>query len=361
MITYIFANRNYDIMKIHISSTPEVPENFVHNVCNILNEAQGDELVFSSYNSLSTPDIRKMNYRITQTDKSVVLSFDDLFSICNGFRLKYSIADDDFVVILTSARNNLNWFSATKDKNIFIDINDWDEYTDRDAKYGVSYQVIENVFQSLIGISCDNAENHPNVHYENEGCINEMCLQKSKVIVKLKTADICSSCYNTALEEGISIHVMTQIFNIIKNIREEVITRVTDNMIEPKILRVESKGKIRIGGKYIKLEPLPRALYIFFLKHPEGESQRNLCNHVDEIFDLYKKIKAAAIRSRVENLTRNYIDKRSTFNKNHSKLNADLIEQIPESIANFYTVNKDNNDLYKVRVSPDYLDIRPEF
>ena len=49
-------------------------------------------------------------------------------------------------------------------KNIFIYGLDWEYYTKHDDKYGIAYQVVENIFQSQIELNIDDVDNEPNIH-----------------------------------------------------------------------------------------------------------------------------------------------------------------------------------------------------
>jgi len=347
-------------MNIHVTSTPDISDEFIQSICDELNKVKG-EMKFIKGNKLSINQLTRVNQSFNQVDEIESLPFDELFAICEGYRFIDGIDDDKFVVLLTSIRNDSNWFSASLGKNIFVDTNDWEELTGKNPKYSISYQIIENIFQSLLGITYQNADGNPNVHFNTRGCINDFCENKSDVLLKLRTADICLSCINRAIELGITGNTLNNIQEIFLNLSKEIRSLNTQALVQPEVIHIYEKGRIEIGNKEIKLEPLPKTLFIFFVKHTDGKALNSLDAHTQELFEIYLKLRPGGELIKIENLVKPYLNPSSTFTKNMSSLNKSLITQLGDSIAEYYTVNKDGDDIYKVRITPDYLDIRPEF
>ncbi|MEZ4823162.1 MAG: hypothetical protein R2942_12390 [Ignavibacteria bacterium] len=129
------------------------------------------------------------------------LSLEELFSLCDSFRKRYRIRKNDFVVLITNRFNSLNWFShCNADKNAFIHAAEWEKfYINAYHKYPVAYQVIENVlepygsgitgrYNEYVSLSCKRMH-------------NDFCKDKREVILKLRTADICGSCFKRIEEK----------------------------------------------------------------------------------------------------------------------------------------------------------------
>ena len=201
-------------MKIFITGTPEVTNQLISNVVELLNKFNG-ELKFIKLKNLEKERFNVICPNIENINNTSELSFDQLFELCKGVRLiNTEIKNTDHIVLLTSLKNDKNWFSASIKKDTFIDTNNWNEITNSDPKFGIGYQVVENIFQLLIGINYRNAHNHSNVHHTDEFCINEMCINKQKVIVKLKSADICDSCINLASEMKVKDEIVEGSYSI---------------------------------------------------------------------------------------------------------------------------------------------------
>ncbi len=158
-------------VNIFITSTPEVPTDLIDNVCDILN-IPGSDLNFSPATPINIARVNSLNPYFPVVNHGTIFTFNNLFYLCNFFRNTQDKLDTDFVVILTSHRNEFNWFSATENRNIFVHTEDWEILTKKENKFGVAYQVIENIFQSLIGSSYEVTEESVNVHFKPIGCIN---------------------------------------------------------------------------------------------------------------------------------------------------------------------------------------------
>ena len=180
-------------MKVHITSTPEFDFNIVKEVVSILNKTKGF-LEFSCDEPFTNEEISLVN-PIFKSPKAIEsLTFDEFFGLCQGYRTitkrKLNIKDDEYVVMVTSIHNHKDWFSAFLEKDIFIYGLDWEYYTKQDDKFGIAYEVLENIFQSQIKLNIDDVDNEPNIHIPSIGCINDMCMDKVDIMFKLRTADI---------------------------------------------------------------------------------------------------------------------------------------------------------------------------
>jgi len=352
-------------MKIYLTGTPEISNQVVSNVVELLNKYNG-ELKFSKYKNIDKERFNIICPNIENIDKSNKLSFDSLFSLCQSVRLiNTDIKNIDHVVLLTSIKNDKNWFSASIKKDTFIDINNWGDITNSDPKFGIAYQVVENIFQLLIGIDHSNAHNHKNVHHTDEFCINEMCINKQKVIVKLKSADICESCIKLADEMNVKKEIVEEVLLIINHIRENLIARVLSKPIELEKVDINEKGKIMIGSKIIETQEIPKTLFIFFLKKLNGVSSDKLSDHVDLLYNIYTNIKKKPIKSRIEGLVNpNFgaADKYGNFYKQRNQLTRDLSTSINSKILDHYTINLNRKSgLYKINLDKKYIKINKKF
>jgi hypothetical protein len=340
-------------MNIYITATPEINKEMIDSVCNELNIVNG-EIKFIPQNSLNNIQLKQIDSTLFNHDLNAAASFKSLFKICSIYRLINSISEEDFVVLLTSIRNEDNWFSATEKRNVFIDINDWDKFTGKDPKYGISYQVIENLFQSLIGISHYNSINHPNVHFENDGCINDFCQDKSKVIIKLRTADICSLCQEKARTEGVNIKILNQIQYIMESIRRNVRNLNTFNEIRPEVITVDQRGRISIGDKIIEINKLPSTLYIFFLNQNSPIKKTGLRQFFRYILSVYERLNGRGNTNTIDKL----IDPNGkAFRQNKWHVNSVIANTINESIVGYYIIDEVEDNKYFINLPQEYKNL----
>jgi hypothetical protein len=352
-------------MKVYISATPEVDQNVLNGVVKLLSKVNGT-ILFKELPILEYEVINDfLEWEKPLKKGSEKLSFNDLFELCKTYRRYYlnskGISKSDYVVILTNIKNENNWFSSFRDKNIFIDTNGWEDYTGKDPKYGIAYQVVENIFQSILNINVEigEVESEPNVHWNPEGCINDMCQDKKDIILKLRTAEICDNCINRLESEGADVEIAIQIQDIIGEIRKGLVTHIKDRL-KPKArpLAVRKNGRkfeIYIEGikEPISFEAIHRALYIFFLKNIEGVNQYDLIRHRGELSEIYFKIRSGGDSDVINRVSD---PKSETFIKTKCELNKKIIIALGDSLSIYYVLNK-QEELFKIALENDLITI----
>lgn len=345
------------MMKVFITGTPEVSDSLIMDVCEELNIPKG-VLDFIPSKIISQSELKRIDKGFNKFKSSELLSFKDFFKICEGYRHSNNINDTDFTVVLTSIRNQSNWFSACDNRNIFIDTNDWDRFTGKNPKYGICYQVIENIFQSLIGINYENAATHPNVHFENDGCINDFCKEKLNVVIKLRMADICFKCQQKAEEYKVDNNILNNIQDIMESIRKNVRMLNTYEKVNLEKVIIDRKGNIKIGSKKINLNELPSTLFIFFLNRNEPISKTSLKQYFRKIFEIYEKIDGHGKRETIENL----IDPNGkAFRQNKWRVNSAIGKSINETLLGYYIIDEVEGNKYFISLSQEHKDIDDNF
>ena len=347
-------------MNVYITSTPEYPSEVAKEVALILNQTpgelefiSGDPLTVSQY-SLAQPIMRDI--------KGIKkLSFNEFFKLCQTYRTFREISDDGYVVIITSIKNQKDWFSAFNGKNIFIYGEEWEIYTKRASKYGISYQVIENIFQSQIELDIKETENEPNIHYPSIGCINDMCPEKTDVMLKLRTADICESCLERAVDKNVNPLLLEQINRILRNLREEFVNAIKiESLVKPEIVFIDPEREVKIGKKEVSLDPLNKVLFIFFLKNLEGIETKLICEYKADLYEIYKEVRDNPDDKSIEKLV---VGSNRNFEVVRSRLNRALYNQLGPKLAEYYILDrveiKDSYNKYKINLDEEYITIKP--
>lgn len=360
-------------MNICITSTPEFSPDKLQEVVDLLSGIPG-EMKFIHSKPLTGNQAKKLNTKFENVNCIDNLSFEELFDYISDHRDIREVNEEDYVVLITSIRNNQNWFSAFNEKNIFVHGEEWDMISDVDSKFGIAHQCIENVFQSLIKLDIDNVLEEPNIHMKSIGCINDFCGNKQEILQKLQSANICDSCFERAINNQISGNVLAHIVEILEFIRKQfVISRNFTRNLKPETVTVDSDGKISIGGHEIKMEVMPKTLYIYFLKNLTGLPTNKLCGEVGEFENIYSVLnpKNPDLLS-VTKLCCNKINYhgkveriKPTLETNRSKIKGALKKNLGELLCNKYSINlvKDNKDinLFKINLSQEVVSIDPTF
>lgn len=364
-------------MKVYLIKTPEYEAEDFNEVCNLLSSFEGPiEFIPSSYEFVKD-EFYFLQYELYpyhlfeypdndtaihfDSNREFPLSWRELFSLGQFYREVFSIDDESFVVLLTNRKNSLNWFSATDiSRNIFVHTAEWDIYTRVNSKYPIAYQVVENIMQSLMNINIYNLESEY-IHQSLKGCMNDFCDNKTQIIIKLQTANICAVCMNKIKEENVPSSILKQVKTIFNGIRNEFVFQEEEHPAEPVGLVIDKKGKILLPtfNLEIKLTPLFKTLYLFLLSKPNGVSVSELSNHKEELISIYKKLRPNVsnedAKDRIDNLTHPLGD---GFNPNRSHINKAITTLLKESLAPFYLISGTAGSPYKIEIPRNLVDIR---
>lgn len=353
-------------MNVHITCTPEFSFEKLEEIVSLLISIPG-ELRFIKGNPLTQVQYKRLNEKFTNIDQISSLEFDEFFDLVQWYRELKDIHNNDFVILISSIRNSRNWFSAFNKKNIFIHGDEWDLISDVDSKFGLAYQCVGNIFHSLTELEVND------FHKTAIGCISDFCGYKPDILKKLQSANICQSCYEKSVNRGINDFIMTHIISILEEIRKEfVISKRFSRQAILENVKIDSNGKIIIGGKIIKLDLLPRVMYICFLKNINGFRTDQICENGSQFEKVYRKLKKNpdeyAIRKMCCNTIKypNRIERRnSNFESYRSKIRRALIDKLGQTLSNYYAINlvepQNSQNLFKVNLTPEYLDIDVRF
>jgi hypothetical protein len=354
-------------MNVNITCTPEYSFDELSQIVELLNNVPG-EIKFRSNTELVTAEQFSMMVDKFESPESIKsLSFEELFKLCDCYRKIKNIPKDEFIILITSIPNEKNWFSAFENKYIFVNSEDWKYYSDRDSKFGIAYQIVENIFQSLIKLNISDINNEPNIHLESIGCINDMCINKSEVLFKLRTADICESCAKRAEKENLNQFFMNQILDIIDLVRKEFRRTNTKKVESPsEIVTVDEKLKIEIGNKSISIMPTLRVLYVLLLKYNEGIVIQKIYNFYDECCEFYKgsegpRVDLSPIKKIIapKDFDFNYLSQIKY------RINTKLVEILGANNADNYLIElnmeEKSNNKYKINLNKEKIKIASKY
>ena len=109
-------------------------------------------------------------------------------------------------------------------------------------------------------------------------------------------------------------------------------------------------------NKEVKMDDLTKALYYFYLRHPEGATLKELYEHEDEILKYYSGITGRddldGIRKSVKDLLDPYGNGRNVC---MSRIKKAFREAAGDIVAGFYYVDGHYGEARKVRLDRDYI------
>ena len=125
-------------------------------------------------------------------------------------------------------------------------------------------------------------------------------------------------------------------------------------------LSISRNGSIRLidwpDSPEIKLDKLSKALYFFYLKHPEGIPFKDLQDYEDEIYDLYERLSGRddpeGIRRSIEGLVAPFSDSRNPCVSRIKRAFKNIVE---DRIAQYYYIDGRYAEKRFVRIDRDMV------
>ena len=276
-----------------------------------------------------------------------------LFKKCNIYIKRNKIPDNEFVILLTEVSNTNNWFASLDEKmpfNGFIHTADWNHFIKCQDSFPIAFEVIALVLQKHM--FNDYNEARSSVHLDPIGCVNDMCLEKKDIKLKLRTADICPDCMNK-LKGKLSFAEINQALNIMESLRVKMLFSQNFKQNVPlSRLVIDNENKIFLpdfGNIESKLTPLEKTLYFFYLNHPEGVGLSFLRGKREEMYDIYTNLSGIGNLEEMKSRINDMVDvtKSSAFEK-ISKIKAAFVKAIGEELAKNYYIQGGNGEVKKI-------------
>lgn len=275
-----------------------------------------------------------------------------LFKECNTYRKRNQIKEREFIFLLTETPNDKNWFASLEFKNPyngFIHCGDWDYYIQCPECFPIAYEIIALILQKHIFNTV--ADIRTAAHNRPIGCVSDLCLKKTEIILKLRTADICEGCLEL-IGSKMSVLEINQCMQIMNLLRERMLF-VTNrkNYLKPSRLKLEGKKIILndYSSTELKFRPLEIILYRLFLAHPEGIYMHNLSDHNAELFEHYSEISGSEslddMRNRINDLTDIFSE---SATQKISRIKRVFEENIGKELAQRYIIKGPNGAPKKI-------------
>lgn len=370
-------------MKVHLLKSAEVDTTLFTKVVDFLQSIPGaiqfyydlnwvvnfeeDEYFFKRFETkedfenqiLMSDHVKICESRIFPMERETT-KWENLFKKCETYRKKNKIANDEFVLLLTDKPNKQNWFAALDEKmpyNGFIHTDDWDYYIKSSPAFPIAYEVIalvlqKHMFEGLYDL-------RTKVHETPIGCINDLCLHKKDIILKLRTGDVCEDCLERA-EGKISMPELHHALHIMSSLREKMLFAQNLKKFSPlSKLLIDHKHKFFLpdfGNIEIKLRPLEKALYLLFLRYPEGIYHSSLSDHRIELYEIYSSISTMGdlteMRVRIDDMVNALSDSAS---QKMSRIKRVFEESIGEELAKHYYIKGESGQQKKIDLNRELV------
>ena len=175
------------------------------------------------------------------------------------------------VILLTEHANYENWFvgyDPNQKGNYFIHTEGWDHFTSVDPRYPICYHIASTLLKHSM---FDNPQEMGNyMHYQSKGCMMDFCRDKSEVMLKLRTADVCRDCQKLIFDKKIPHLQLRYTFDMMESIRRQLLYKDRYELLR-QASPMHVKGRLQkiylpeMGMLQVNLTPTERAVYLLFL------------------------------------------------------------------------------------------------
>ena len=380
-------------MNVHLLRSPELKIETYRNVLHLLQQFPGpmhflacedDDLDFSdevkdkiwlnkkkfekatiirdqlneSY-SLKSTSLSEIEFPYTEKSKT----WEQLFGECYQYRKLRALPTDDIVVLLTDVGNDLNWFGsvAPSMKDFFIQTSNWEHYFGNtiDIRFPIAYEVIIWVMRYYM--FPDREETLKGVHKKSIGCIMDFCEDKSQIILKMRTADVCESCMNKIVQRDISPLYSRQFFDILDGIRNSMTFRGRASLLQQPS-RIEIRGIMKrlffvdLGGLELLLNPKEKAVYLLFLNHKDGIQISHLPDYKEELEQLYRQFSNQSDLDLINRSIAVLINPlENNCNEVISRINRKIKNAVGDSLYDFYCIKGERGEKKMIKLDRELI------
>ena len=219
----------------------------------------------------------------------------------------------------------------------------------------------------------------------NEGNDDDIIAQLNAIVKKVHSEHTCAALYSKdskpEIEEGSTEDYADDLFSwvnhdpevaiIVKEVRDKVNALRERGMaeklirklieIEPKLSRLVITKDMRIilsdyNNMEITMEPINKAVFLLFLKHPEGIVFKCLPDYRKELAEIYQKIKPFGLNDRtirsIEDVTNPCLN---SINEKCARIRGAFISQFDEDLAKHYYINGWRGEAKKIDLPRDLV------
>ena len=138
---------------------------------------------------------------------------------------------------------------------------------------------------------------------------------------------------------------------------DEIASALRGEVILP-LLEVTHKGKILLGEEKteVKMEPLVKAVYLLFLRHPEGIVFKHLPEYRQELTRIYENLRPWGLSDRaiqsIEDVTNPLLN---SINEKCARIRRAFLKVLDKDVAEFYCITGLRGEIKKITLPRDLV------
>jgi len=250
-------------MKIHLLPDEGMDPRRVERILSLLEEPNG-VIDFQLQEPVPVPTV------------SEAAEFEELFQVCARARVALRLPEKDYLVLLTDRPNRRNYFASMdpgEPRNSFVHADDWKLFLDCEDVLPVAFTVLNIVL--LHKTESDQALLPGVLHMHPIGCVHDFCGDKTDVIFKLRTGDICDVCIERMRRKGLSDIYLEHAIRILGHLSRQMRHHFSfEPNVELSQMEIDMDAATLTlkdyGGIRIPLNQVELSFYIMLLLHPDG-------------------------------------------------------------------------------------------
>ena len=295
-------------------------------------------------------EIGEQENQILEENMESPVPWSSFFIRIQNYREQFQIPEDVFIVLLTNETNTNNWFGMADidaRPQCFVQTSYWNELVYSESIYPILYEIIAIPLQWRMFKTIE--EVHQYTHRKPIGCLNDFCSNKSEIIIKLQTANICSQCYQRIEEKGVSDAEIDHVDIILDTIRLRFREfNIRRSRRRPFPVHISKNGRrIQIGDITLNLSPIQRSLYLFFLNLDKKIRTTELEDYTEDIIQVYQNFYNRSSTEEMINIAQRLAkDEDNLATQSISRINAAIDKNIITEQADYYKIITDS-DGYK--------------
>jgi len=284
----------------------------------------------------------------------------DFFSQIRLFREQRAIPEKEFLILLTPIANQKNWFATLDDTspyNGFVHTDEWEHFIDCDPALPIAFEVMALTLQKNIFNDFD--EVRTLTHERPIGCVSDLCMKKSDIILKMRTADICFACMER-VKKNLSMPEIHHALSILESLRVKMLFAQNFRQNSP-----PSKLVIRRGGRMylpdygnieIRIPAMEKALYLLFLRYPEGLYLSTITEqYLDELSEIYILISTRGLREDMRKRIRE-MNHALRISVQISRIKRAFTDAIGANLAEQYIIQGENAGKKGIKLARDLVE-----
>lgn len=144
-------------------------------------------------------------------------------------------------------------------------------------------------------------------------------------------------------------------------IRQLLIEQMVRMTVKPSPLQVGDDARLLLTdyNKEVKMLPIDKVVYLFFLRHPEGVALKDMADHKEELTKLYQRVLGREKLSTSQVKSVGYLcdPLNNSINEKLSRIRQAFRAVAHDSVANCYIVQGERGEKRSITLSDEFIEL----